>query len=159
MLAIGFLIISFIRLMNSFLFLVFLQCLLWMDTEFYQNFFCIHWNNYAFFLYSLLMWNDLNFWMFNQLCIFWGINPIDVSFFQIQRQSPKSVANSVQLFVIHGLQPARLLCPWDFPGLPFPSSGGVPNPGMEPTSPALEENFLPLNNQGSPMLFLLESTC
>ena len=22
----------------------------------------------------------------------------------------------VQLFVIHGLQPARLLCPWDFPG-------------------------------------------
>ena len=36
----------------------------------------------------------------------------------------------------HGLQPARLLCPWDSPwqeywsGLPFPSPEDLPNPGM-----------------------------
>ena len=40
-----------------------------------------------------------------------------------------------------GLKPARLLCPWNFPGLeyqsrlPFPSPEGLPSPGMEPTSP------------------------
>ena len=45
----------------------------------------------------------------------------------------------------HGLQPARLLCPWDSPGrstgagLPRPPPGGLPDPGTEPaslTSPA-----------------------
>ena len=42
----------------------------------------------------------------------------------------------------HGLWPARLLCPWGFSrqehwsGLPFPSPGDLPNPGIEPKSPA-----------------------
>ena len=37
-------------------------------------------------------------------------------------------------------EPARLLCPWNFPGkkyqngLSFPSSGDFPNPGIEPVS-------------------------
>ena len=42
----------------------------------------------------------------------------------------------------HGLQSSRLLCPcgisqgrWS--GLPFPSLGDLPNPGIEPVSPAL----------------------
>ena len=38
----------------------------------------------------------------------------------------------------HGLQPTRLLCPWDSPGkseLPFPPPGDLPNPGTEPLSP------------------------
>ena len=45
--------------------------------------------------------------------------------------------------------PARLLCPWDFSRqeycnvLPFPSPGNLPNPGMEPGSPALQVNSLP----------------
>ena len=47
----------------------------------------------------------------------------------------------VQLFVTSWTEPARLLCPWDFPGK---NSGvgcrfllqGLPNPGIEPTSPA-----------------------
>ena len=40
-----------------------------------------------------------------------------------------------------GLQPARLLCPWNFPGqeywsgLPFPTLGDLPDPGIEPASP------------------------
>ena len=37
----------------------------------------------------------------------------------------------------HGLLPARLLCPWDFPGqeswigLPCPPPGNLPNPGIK----------------------------
>ena len=34
-------------------------------------------------------------------------------------------------------------------GLPFPSSGDLPDPGMEPTSPALAGGFLPLSHLGS----------
>ena len=46
----------------------------------------------------------------------------------------------------HGLEPARFLCPWDFPGKNtgvgyFPSSGNLPNTGTEPTSPALASGF------------------
>ena len=47
----------------------------------------------------------------------------------------------------HGLQPARLLCPCDFPGkniwsgLPFPSPEDLPNPRIEPASPALAGRF------------------
>ena len=43
----------------------------------------------------------------------------------------------------HELWPTRLLCPWAFSrqeywsGLPFPSPGVLPNPGIEPASPAL----------------------
>ena len=42
----------------------------------------------------------------------------------------------------HGLQPAGLLCPWGFSkqeywsGLPCPPPGDLPNPGIEPRSPA-----------------------
>ena len=39
-----------------------------------------------------------------------------------------------------GLQPARLLCPWDFPGkwVAMPCSRVSPDPGIEPASPALQ---------------------
>ena len=43
----------------------------------------------------------------------------------------------------HGLQPARLLCPWGLPrqeywsGLPWSSPGDLPNPGIKPRSPRL----------------------
>ena len=68
----------------------------------------------------------------------------------------------------HGLQPARLLCPWNSPGknigvgcysllqggssrnllpsseaLPFPSPGDLPNPGIEPESLELQVDSLP----------------
>ena len=42
-------------------------------------------------------------------------------------------------------------------GLPFPTPGDLPNPGIEPASPvspALQADILPLNHQGSPMLLL-----
>ena len=50
----------------------------------------------------------------------------------------------------HGLQPARLLCPWNFPrqeywsGLPFPTPPDLPNAGIEPTSPAWQVDSSPL---------------
>ena len=48
----------------------------------------------------------------------------------------------------HGLQPARLLCPWGFSRqenwsrLPCPLSGDLPNPGIEPQSPTFHVNSL-----------------
>ena len=35
-------------------------------------------------------------------------------------------------------------------GLPFPSPGGLPDPGMEPTSPALQVDALVLEPSGTP---------
>ena len=49
----------------------------------------------------------------------------------------------VVLAGFHGLQPTRLLCPWDFSrqenrsGLPFPSPGDLSHPRIEPKSPTL----------------------
>ena len=48
----------------------------------------------------------------------------------------------------HGLQPARLLCPWGlsrqecWSGLPCPPPGDLPDPGVEPRSPALQADSL-----------------
>ena len=59
----------------------------------------------------------------------------------------------------HGLQPARLLCPWRFSrqeywgGLPFPPPGNLPNPGIKPVScaaPHWQVSSLPLSCPGSP---------
>ena len=49
----------------------------------------------------------------------------------------------------HGLQPARLLYPWDFPGknngvgCHFLLQGNLPNQGIESRSPALQADPLP----------------
>ena len=49
----------------------------------------------------------------------------------------------------HGLQPARLLCPWRFSrqeywsGLPCPPPGDLPNPGTEPRYSTLQVDSLP----------------
>ena len=51
---------------------------------------------------------------------------------------------------------ARLLCLWRFSrqeycsGLPCPPPGDLPNPGIEPRSPALQEDSLPAEQQGNP---------
>ena len=37
-------------------------------------------------------------------------------------------------------------------GLPFPSPGHLPNPGIKPKSPALHAVSLPLRHQGSPLI-------
>ena len=49
----------------------------------------------------------------------------------------------------HGLQPTRFLHPWGFSrqkywsGFPYPPPGDLPNPGIEPRSPALQADSLP----------------
>ena len=37
-------------------------------------------------------------------------------------------------------------------GLPFPSPGDLPDPGIEPGSPALQADALPPSHQGSPVV-------
>ena len=37
-------------------------------------------------------------------------------------------------------------------GLPFPSPGGLPSPGMEPGSPALQVDSLPTDSRGKPYI-------
>ena len=62
----------------------------------------------------------------------------------------------------HGLQPTRLLCPWEFSReeywsvLPCPPPGNLPNPGIEPASlasPALQAASLPTEPPGKPVVF------
>ena len=40
-------------------------------------------------------------------------------------------------------------------GLPFPSPGDLPDPGIEPMSPALQADSLPFELQGSPLQKML----
>ena len=40
-------------------------------------------------------------------------------------------------------------------GLPFPTPGDLPNPGIKPTSPALQADSSPLSHQGSHMSVLI----
>jgi len=54
------------------------------------------------------------------------------------------------------MDPARLLCPWHFSGKKYWRGVGChflfwgrPNPGMEPVSPVLQADSLPLNHLGS----------
>ena len=55
----------------------------------------------------------------------------------------------------HGLLPARIFCPCDFPGKDngviccFLFHGDLPNPGIKPTSLASQVDSLPLSHQGS----------
>ena len=63
---------------------------------------------------------------------------------QIEKQC-YSVSHSVMSESLqpHGLEPAKILCPWDFPGriwseYPFPFPGDLPDPGIKPGSPALQ---------------------
>ena len=39
-------------------------------------------------------------------------------------------------------------------GVPFPPPGDLPNPGMEPVSPALQADSLPLSRQGAQRIFI-----
>ena len=56
----------------------------------------------------------------------------------------------------HGLEAARLLCPWGFPrqehwsGLPFPPPGDLLDPEIKPASPALADGFFTTESFGKP---------
>ena len=65
----------------------------------------------------------------------------------------QSLSDSLQP---HGLRPARLLCSQGFSrqvywsGLPCPHPGDLPNPGIEPRSPALQADSIPTEPPGKP---------
>ena len=59
--------------------------------------------------------------------------------------NPWTVAHLSQGSSVHGISQARVL-EW----LPLLSPGDIPNPGIEPVSPALQMDSLTLNHQGSP---------
>ena len=54
------------------------------------------------------------------------------------------------------MQPARLLCPWEssrqeyWSGMPYPTPGDLPNPGIEPRSPTLQADSLLSEPPGKP---------
>ena len=58
----------------------------------------------------------------------------------------------------HGAQQAPLSMEFSrqeyWSGLPFPSPGDLPDPGIEPTSPALQADSLPLSHQRGSKLAL-----
>ena len=69
----------------------------------------------------------------------------------------------------HELHPARLLCPWSFPGkntpgrsgLPLPTPSYLPNPGTEPASPvsvALAGKFFTTEPPGKVNMYAKSST-
>ena len=41
-------------------------------------------------------------------------------------------------------------------GLPFPPPGDLPDPGIEPASPALQVDSLPLSHQESLLIYLYQ---
>ena len=73
----------------------------------------------------------------------------------------------VRLFVTRGLQPTRLLCPWDSPGkntgvgCHFLLQGNLPNPGIKPGSPALQADALTseLPGKQAKWIFILLYKC
>ena len=42
-------------------------------------------------------------------------------------------------------------------GQPFPSLGDLPNPGIQPTFPALQADSSPAEPQGKPNIFVLKA--
>ena len=51
---------------------------------------------------------------------------------------------------VRGIFQARVLS-----GVPFPSPGDIPDPGIEPRSPALQADALPSEPSGKPQMWLL----
>ena len=43
--------------------------------------------------------------------------------------------------------------------LPFPPPGNLPDPGIEPKSPALQADSLPLSHQGNPIIYTYICAC
>ena len=59
-------------------------------------------------------------------------------------------AQSCLILPPRGLQPARLLCPRDFPGKNTGVGWDLPDPEIEPGSPALQADSLHISHQGRP---------
>ena len=71
------------------------------------------------------------------LLLVWSLSRIQVS------AAPQTVAHQAPLSMEFPKQEHRC-------GLPFPSPGDFPDPGIEPTSPAWQADSLPLSHLGRP---------
>ena len=80
--------------------------------------------------YNLIMWMCQSF-----SCVWFFVTPWTVTF-----QAPLSMEFSRQEY-------------WS--GLPPPSLGNFPNPGIEPRSPALQADYLPSEPPGKPVMWIL----
>ena len=94
--------------------------------------------------------------------ISWDIWRIDILFHTVTANGAMCCVQSHVSDSETPWQPARLLCPWDFPvkntgwsGLPFPSRGDILEPQIELASPALQADSLPLSHLGSPLFLML----
>ena len=62
-----------------------------------------------------------------------------------------------KMIQVYHLPSGSAICPWGFPrqgyrsGLPFPSPRDLPDPGIEPSSPAWQVDFLPLSPWEAPL--------
>ena len=99
---------------------------------------------------SHFMWLQNTFILFvckNQIgiCILPGENKGDCL-------SPKVKWSESHSVVSESLWPHGLYSPWNSPGQSTgsPSPGDLPNPGIEPRSPALQEDSLPAEPPGKP---------
>ena len=70
----------------------------------------------------------MHWWWFSHQVVSDSCNPMDCS---------------LPGFSVHGILPARIL--------EFPSPGDLPDPGIEPSSPALQADSLPTELQGKSM--------
>ena len=62
----------------------------------------------------------------------------------------------VQLFVTPWtIQSMEFSRPKYWSGQPFPSAGDLPNPGIEPGSPALQVDSLPTELSGKPLIIVV----
>ena len=112
---------------------------------------------------SWLIHSTNTYWVLtpcSALChILWGIQSSPITTWCVLSRSVMS--DSLRP---HELQPASLLCPWEFSrqeywsGLPCPPPGCLPNPGIEPRSPALQADSLPTESSGKPYNFLGRTT-
>ena len=83
----------------------------------------------------------------------WKLGTCDLHL-KVKEKKVKSLSR-VRLFATHGLQPTRLLCPWDFPGSSpgvdchFLLQGIFPTQGSNPGLPHCRQMLYRLSHQGS----------
>ena len=100
------------------------------------------------FMFPPLPWIYVEILVANVMVL--GVGPLGDDYCML---SHSVVSDSLQPY---GLQPTRLLCPWRFSrqeywsGLTCPLPGDLPNPGIEPMSPALQVDSLMTEPSGKP---------
>ena len=88
-------------------------------------------------------------------------------------ESPEINSHTYVCVLVAQLCPTLFKTPWtaihqvplstrfsrQWSGLPFPSPGDLPNPGIEPVSPALQANSLPTELQGKHGYLIFDKGC